>query len=67
MVKRAIKETVREYDIDGHLLKETVTETSEDDDTIYYPSYVPNIAPTFLGKEIMCSAQCKGGADAESR
>lgn len=41
MIKRTIKETVREYDVDGNLVKETVTETTEDDNTIYYPPYTP--------------------------
>lgn len=67
MVKRTIKETVREFDTDGRLLRETVTETSEDDDTVYYPSYVPNIAPVIYGTEITCGTQYKGGTDAESR
>lgn len=37
MVKRTIKETVTEYDKDGNILKQTVTETTEDDDTKYWP------------------------------
>ena len=67
MVKRTIKETVREYDTDGRLLKETVTETSEDDDTVYYPSYAPNIIPAVWGTEVTCDTQYKGGSDAEGR
>jgi len=39
MIKRAIKETVREYDEVGKLVKETITETQEDDDTNYTTSY----------------------------
>lgn len=35
MIKRAIKEIVREYDEAGKLVKETITETQEDDDTSY--------------------------------
>ena len=35
MVKRTIKETVTEYDKDGNIVKQTVTETTEDDDTQY--------------------------------
>lgn len=42
MTKRTIKETVREFDKDGKLIKETITETVEDDDTQYYPSYPIN-------------------------
>lgn len=47
MVKRTIKETIREYDEDGHLTRETVTETTEDDDNVYSPYYVfpPSSAP----------------------
>lgn len=45
MVKRTIRETVREYAADGRLLKETVTDTTEEDDTVYYSSYQPNIIP----------------------
>lgn len=37
MIKRTIKETVNEYDKDGRLVRQTITETSEDDDTQYYP------------------------------
>lgn len=45
MVKRTIKETVREYDDSGNLLKETITETTEDDDTIYFPLYTTTPVP----------------------
>ena len=41
MTKRLVKETVREYDENGNLIRETVTETTEDDDTAYFPYYVP--------------------------
>lgn len=41
MIKRSIKETIREYDKDGKLIRETVTETVENDDTVYYPAYYP--------------------------
>jgi hypothetical protein len=50
MVKRKITETVKEYDENGRVTKETVTETTEDDDTQfvpYYPTY-PTIPPTPL-------------------
>lgn len=40
MTKRIIRETVREFDTGGNLVRETVTETTEDDDSIYYP-YCP--------------------------
>lgn len=36
MVKRIMKETVSEYDSDGKLVRQIVTETTEDDDTMYY-------------------------------
>lgn len=39
MIKRTIKETVREYDADGKVVRETVTETTEDDDTMYFPQF----------------------------
>lgn len=39
MIKRTTKETIREYDKDGKLIKETITETVEDDDAVYYPQY----------------------------
>lgn len=57
MVKRTIKETVREYDVDGRLLKETITETSEDDDTVYFPPYpyMPNM-PVAYDTRITCDA-----------
>lgn len=47
MTKRTIVETVKEYDEDGNLVRETVTETKEDDDTVYfpYPVQTPQIAP----------------------
>ncbi len=37
MIKRTVKETVTEYDKDGNIVKQTVTETVEDDDTQYLP------------------------------
>jgi hypothetical protein len=40
MTKRKIVETVKEYDAEGRLLKETITETIENDDTQYVPYYV---------------------------
>ena len=39
MTKRKITETVYEYDKDGKVTKKTVTETEEEDDTIYVPSW----------------------------
>ncbi len=50
MIKRTIKETVYEYDENGKMIKMTVTETTEDDDTIYYPSVplnTPYAPPTW--------------------
>lgn len=51
MIKRTIRETVKEYDEKGNVIKETITETTEDDDTIYYPyhtltPYAPINTPT---------------------
>lgn len=45
MIKRIIKETVNEYDSEGKLVKQTVTETTEDDDTVYFPTYNPYTPP----------------------
>jgi hypothetical protein len=39
MVKRKIIETAKEYDAEGRVIKETITETTEDDDTNYVPYY----------------------------
>lgn len=39
MIKRTIKETVTEYDRDGNIVRQTVTETQEDDDTQYWPKF----------------------------
>jgi hypothetical protein len=41
MTKRTIRETVKEYDEKGNVIRETVTETTENDDTVYYPYYAP--------------------------
>lgn len=41
MIKRTIKETIREFDPSGRLIRETVTETAEDDDTMYFPPFTP--------------------------
>ena len=38
MTKREITETIREYDESGRLVRETVTTTSETDDTVYTPT-----------------------------
>ena len=43
MIKRTIKETVKEYDVSGNLIRETVTETEEDDDKDY--SYIMTNLP----------------------
>ena len=48
MTKRTIKETIREYDDSGNLIRETITETTEDDDTQivpYFPTVNPQYAP----------------------
>lgn len=37
MTKRTIKETIREFDENGKVVRETVTETTEDDDNVYWP------------------------------
>ncbi len=57
MIKRIIKETVYEYDENGKMIKQTVTETTEDDDTIYYPSVplnTPYTPPSWCRDGITC-------------
>lgn len=49
MIKRTIKETVREYDADGKVVRETVTETTEDDDTMYFHHSKPTKKRLSLG------------------
>lgn len=67
MTKRTIKETVREYNEKGDLIKETITETVEDDDTQYVP-YYPTTAPQYVpywDNGITCS-NCASPASAQS-
>lgn len=71
MVRRTIKETISEYDKDGRLVRQTVTETSEDDDTQYYPYHsLPYTAPESTpawwpgGPTCVCSSD-KSGAKSE--
>lgn len=52
MIKRTIKEIVREYDEIGKLVKETITETQEDDDTNYTISSYTYPTPTTNKGEI---------------
>ena len=49
MTKRTIVETIKEYDENGNLVRETVTEAKEDDDTVYfsYPVQTSQITPGF--------------------
>lgn len=49
MVKRTIKETVTEYNKDGQIVKQTVTETTEDDDTKYWTYNIPPVSTTLMG------------------
>ena len=42
MTKRTIKETVTEYDKDGKIVTQTVTETTEEEDAPAYPYYPYN-------------------------
>ena len=44
MIKRTIKETTNEYDTAGKLIRVTVIETTEEDDTLYVSSYTPYIS-----------------------
>ena len=60
MVKRTIKETVTEYDKDGNIVKQTVTETTEDDDTQYWPyNPSPYIPTPWTGNDqiVYCNAK----------
>lgn len=41
MVKKTIKETVTEYDEAGKITRQTITETTEEDDTDHVP-YTPS-------------------------
>jgi hypothetical protein len=58
MIKRKTVETIKEYDENGKLTRETITETTEDDDTAYYPyqPYIP-FTPATYNTEITCD--CK--------
>ena len=65
MIKRTIKETVREYDADGKVVRETVTETTEDDDTMYFPQFqtfllqaMHRLQPRLQNKELR-RTQCR--------
>ena len=58
MVKRKIKETVLEYDEGGKIIKETITETTEDDDTMYLPSFNPYpYYPVYSPDKFWCGTQ----------
>lgn len=61
MIKRKTIETIKEYDENGKLIRETVTETTEDDNNTYYPyqPYYPTTpySPVTYGTEITCG--CK--------
>ncbi|MEG1882299.1 MAG: hypothetical protein RR224_01090 [Clostridia bacterium] len=65
MIKRTVKETIREYDGNYKLLKETITETTEDDDTAYFPAftpypYTPARSPEPWYAEPTCTCQASG-------
>jgi hypothetical protein len=65
MIKRTVKETIREYDDNYKLLKETITETVEDDDTVYTPTFAPYLytpaqAPKPWYAEPTCTCQASG-------
>lgn len=51
MIKKIIKETIKEYDSEGKLIKQTITETTEDDDTVYYPIYQNPYSPIIKENE----------------
>jgi len=58
MIKRKIIETIKEYDENGKLTRETITETTEDDNNTYYPQqpYAPFVPVTY-NTETTCN--CK--------
>lgn len=66
MIKRIIKETISEYDKDGKRVRQTVTETTEDDDIQY--NYMP---PAWWGYGPTCESTIvnanEGGLNAASR
>ena len=69
MIKRTIKETVREYDADGKVVRETVTETTEDDDTMYFPpfqTYQETVKPWWGEPSCTCTLRIPGWRNAES-
>lgn len=39
MIKRNIKETIEEYDVDGKLIRKTIHEETEEDDNYYGGGY----------------------------
>lgn len=45
MIKRTIKETIREYDENYKLTRESITETAEDDTNYYGTPYIPITTP----------------------
>lgn len=60
MIKRVIKETVNEYDGNGNLVRQTITETTEDDDTQYWQSVPPQRFWWNQGPMCECSADNQG-------
>ena len=59
MTKRTIRETVKEYDEKGNVIRETVTETTEDDDTVYYPYYAPTPYTPINKQYVIRYKRCK--------
>lgn len=58
MIKRTIKETISEYDEAGKLVRQTVTETTEDDNNIYYPAINPSYFPSDASKIAQPATLC---------
>lgn len=56
MIKRKTVETTKEYDTEGRLIKETVVETTEDDDSVYYPFITNPCVPTPWGSTPTCAS-----------
>lgn len=60
MIKRKTKETIKEYDENGRVTRETMTETEEEDNNVYspyqtYPS-IPTSPSPWWSIEPYCTA-----------
>lgn len=62
MTKRKIVEVVEEFNDSGKLIRKTTTETTEDDDTNYYPNWAvaPYTYPGPYAPTVMYGADSTG-------